>query len=217
VVTAIWNPQNPTGEIGGTGQYGRWYATPDLETYTYHAYGHYTGVVVLDSDYSLQSATPTDLSTIPRAVWSYSRRTLTMAAATIIAVLRGEELAILRGDTLDIDITGLGDISGRSKLWFTVKNDKDLADSGALIQIEETAGLLYINGAAASVAGNGSITVTDAANGNITIELAAVETAKLDDIGRLYWDMQMLDGSGVVQTMTNGRAVIIGDVTRETS
>ena len=90
------------------------------------------------------------------------------------------------------------------------------ADTAADIQIDEATGLLYIMGVAGT-AGNGSIVVTDAAAGDLTITLAAVETAKLSDKGRFWYDIQWLSAAGAVTTLTKGRAHIVGDVTRATS
>ena len=54
-IAAVWNPQNPTEEIGG-GLYSRALTTADEQTYDYYGYAQYTGVVVLDSNYSLQAS-----------------------------------------------------------------------------------------------------------------------------------------------------------------
>jgi hypothetical protein len=54
-VAAVWNPQNPTEEIGG-GLYSRALTTADEQTYDYYAYAQYTGVAILDSNYSLQAS-----------------------------------------------------------------------------------------------------------------------------------------------------------------
>lgn len=140
----------------------------------------------------------------------------TQAVAQQVEALDGTTLTIRRGDSLGVSITGLGDISGRSKLWFTVKSSTGEADSAALIQIEETAGLLYINGAAAGTAANGSITVTDESAGDLTIALDEMETAKLSPSGSLSYDIQILD-SGDITTLTDAEANVTADVTRATS
>ncbi len=155
--------------------------------------------------------TPTSAS----GVWSYSSRTLTQTAATVAAVMSGSSITATRGDTLTAVITGLGSIASRTKLWFTVKDSYDAADTAAIVQIEETGGLLYINGAAAITAANGDITVDNAASGNITITLAAAETAKLTLKSR-YYDVQMLTAT-TVQTMTSGVFEVSADVTKATS
>jgi hypothetical protein len=130
----------------------------------------------------------------------------------------GADVEIVCGDTLVLMFLRLGDISGRDKLWFTLKADRsDDADSASLIQIEETAGLEYIDGAAATVPGNGTITVIDAPSGDITVGLAAVEAAKLDDdTGHLSYDVQMLAGT-TITTLVMGGAVIVADATKATS
>ena len=139
-----------------------------------------------------------------------------MPTVSVRTIPTGDDLDLQRGDTWSITFYRLGNISGRDKLWFTLKDDKDDTDATAWVQIEESAGLEYIAGAAASTSANGSIAVTDAALGNLTVTLAAVESAKLADVGNLYYGVQMLDDP-VVTTMVSGRAVMMGDVTRETS
>ena len=68
---------------------------------------------------------------------SEATRTVTQAAASVTAAVSGSTINITRGDTLSASITGLGDISTRTSLWFTVKHDRSEADTASLIQIEE--------------------------------------------------------------------------------
>lgn len=125
-------------------------------------------------------------------------------------------MILRRGDSwTDDSIDNLGDLSGRTMLWFTAKTGKGQADAAAVFQIEESGGLLFINGAAAGTSANGSITVTDVTAGNITIVLDEVETAKLGP-GTIYWDVQVLD-AGAIKTLGEGTIVIPADVTRATS
>ena len=151
---------------------------------------------------------------IGTAVWASSTRTLTQSATSVASAVAGGTVTIHRGDSLSASITGLGDISGRSKLWFTVKDDRDDADSAAIIQIEETAGLVYLNGAAAGTAANGDITVDDEDDGDITITLDETETDDLTENSGLYYDVQMLDSSDDVTTLSDGPARVTLDVTR---
>ena len=106
------------------------------------------------------------------------------------AVIR-DAIIFNRGDTMLLTFSGLGDITNRANIWFTIKGDKDDADTAALVQIDEDTGLLYINGAAAGVAANGSITVNDASAGNLTVRLEAVESAKVEPCVRAYYDLQV--------------------------
>ena len=139
-----------------------------------------------------------------------------MPTVTVSTIPKGPAIDIYRGDTLSVDVQRLGDISARTNLWFTVKSDKDDADTGAEIQIDENNGLLYIVGAVATVPANGSITVTNAVTGALTVALDEVETAKLTDLGTWFYDIQMITATGV-STLVRGRATIIADATRATS
>lgn len=123
-----------------------------------------------------------------------------------------ERLVVRRGDTFDDRLFGLGDLSGRSDLWFTVKRDRE--DTAAQITISETVGLETINEQTAATPANGSITVLNAARGDIRVQLAAVETVKLTP-WPCWFDVQMITAAGVVSTLTHGKARIIYDVVNE--
>ena len=146
-------------------------------------------------------------------VWAHGTRTLTQSAVSIAAAVSGSDLSIYRGDSLSASITGLGDISGRTRLWLTVKEKASHGDAAATFQIEEGAGLLYIDGEGAGTAGNGAITVDDEDAGDITVTLDEAETAKLRPNNALVYDVQVLDG-GDVTTLTAGDAEVTADVTR---
>jgi len=123
-----------------------------------------------------------------------------------------------RGDTWSIALTSLGDISARTKLWFTIKRTEDDADTDAIVMIEETDGLMYLNGSDASArSSNGSITVSDEDAGDLTIALDEVET---DDLvppqGSYRFDIQYLSASGIT-TIAEGAFRITADITRAVS
>jgi hypothetical protein len=142
-------------------------------------------------------------------------RSYASASSAIAVALEAGVVSIHRGDSLSVAITDLGDISGRSKLWFTVKNKRLDTDAQSIIQIEETAGLIYLNAADASArAANGDITVDDAVAGDITVTLDEVETDDLEPNARLYYDVQMLTAAGAVTTLANDMARVVADVTR---
>ena len=122
-----------------------------------------------------------------------------------------------RGDTMILSFSGMGDLTNRDNIWFTMKGDKDDADTASLVQIDEDTGLLYINGAAAGVPGNGSITVVDVIPGNLTVRLEAVESAKVACCTRTYYDLQVLYTDDTMLTPARGLAHLIGDITRATS
>jgi len=122
-------------------------------------------------------------------------------------------ISIHRGDTWSWSLTGLGDISARTKLYFTLKSSAIHADSDALIQIEESGGLLRLNGAAAESSADGSLEVDDETSGDITITLSAAITAQLTPATGLIYDVQMVTATGV-DTLTAASATITADVTR---
>lgn len=140
------------------------------------------------------------------------------ATAAQGASLSGEDIEIKRGDSWSQPIEGLGDISGREKLWFSVKRKTSDEDDESIIQIEETDGLLYLNAEDASArAANGSITVDDEVAGNITIALEEIETAVLVPQSALVYDVQELTDAGRVTTITEANVDINSDVTRAIS
>jgi hypothetical protein len=126
------------------------------------------------------------------------------------------DVEINAGDSLSLAVNMLGDVTGRQKLWFTVKDRKSHTDAQSLIRIEETVGLEYINGTAATIAGNGDITVDSAIRGDITVTLKGEETVKLVEIpGKVYYDVKWVDATDDEWTLGRGRALILSDVTRE--
>jgi hypothetical protein len=151
-------------------------------------------------------------SSLAAKVWAYATRTLTQTAAQVAAILAGSEITAQRGDTLLVNLTGLGDLTGRTKLWFTVKSSRGHADSQATLMVEETAGLTVVNGAAYAATTDGEIDVTDEAEGDLTITVAEDVT---DDLipSAYFFDIQMLAG-GVVTTLTEGSLTVNADITR---
>jgi len=122
------------------------------------------------------------------------------AVSTLSTLVVGD-VTIIRGDTLILQFEGIGDISTRDNIWFTVKSDKDDADTAADVQCDEDTGLLYINGAAAAVPGNATITVTDAVVGDLTVRIEAIEMAKITTCSRNWYDLQVLWLDGTVSTV----------------
>jgi hypothetical protein len=157
------------------------------------------------------------MANLPAAIWAAATRTLTQSAASAAAAVSGDTITIVRGDTASIALTDLGSLANLSKLYFTVKAREEDADADSLIQIEAAAGLLYINGVTGT-AENGTITIDDATDGDITITLTAAETAKLPTHLTGYYDVEIVRSSGTpVTTLTYGSFVIVDDATRAVS
>ena len=92
-------------------------------------------------------------------------------------------------------VTGLGDISDRSRLYFTAKRALGGADSDAIVQLEETDGLLYIGGAAPTLATLGTLTVDDETVGNITGTVDPSVTGLSPEI--VFCDVKLVTAAGV--------------------
>lgn len=151
------------------------------------------------------------------AVWAYASRTLTTAIAAVSPppVISGDLITIIQADTMVLNFTGLGALTGRSKLWFSVKDSVDDEDSEAVIFIEESAGLVTLNGAAGT-SGQGGITVTDAGTGAITVTLDEAAAAQLTlKRGRAYSVKSLI--SGVATTHTRGTADVSWTAAKATS
>ena len=145
--------------------------------------------------------------------WAAPVRTLTSSAAVTAAVVAGSNITVTRGDTWSVSLIGLGSLTTHSKLWFTVKSNAGDADTAALLQIEHAGELLYLNGAAALTAADGTLVVDVEATGNITITLKPA-SSRLLAVGSYSYDVQLLDVDGSVHTLTSGVLVVSNDYTR---
>lgn len=134
----------------------------------------------------------------------------------------GATVTAYRASTWDVTLTGLGVLTGWTKLVVTLRSDLDADDDDSLVQIQLSSpsaasdGLLYINGAAATTKANGSIVVNDAVTGSITISLAAVESAKLSH-QRTKYDVKKFVGSTATFMSTEGIWQIKASPTRASS
>jgi len=153
--------------------------------------------------------------TIPTSTVVLSDLSDAVVASTATAA--AGEILIYRGDSMDQDVADLGDISTRAgeKVWFTVKEQLDDLDADAIIMIGETTGLMILNGedVSATRAAEGTITVTDAVAGDITIWMNPTATDELTPTAKLSYDIQWADGTDVT-TPAMGRCRVRADATR---
>ena len=123
-----------------------------------------------------------------------------------------------RGTTWVITITGLGVLDNISQLWFTLRKRESDVESKSLVQISLTQGLLIVNGAPASTASNGSITISDDTNGDVVILVKPAETINFPVMSNLHYDLKVLRTSGSVELIHYSNKFSIGkDVTRKIS
>jgi hypothetical protein len=112
---------------------------------------------------------------------------------------------LVRGDdwTLKLVLTSEGsvlDITGYT-FWFTLKENVDDADPGAL-QVTATPDI--------------STSPTEASQGIIYIKVPRADTNNLS--AKTYnYDVQQVDNSGNVQTLLLGKVKVVKDITRSTT
>jgi len=72
VDTVVWNgTQHPTEEVDNCGTYMRRYTSADLSVFSYYVAAHYTGAVVLDTDYAM-GAISEEATTFPAGAIEYT-------------------------------------------------------------------------------------------------------------------------------------------------
>ena len=124
---------------------------------------------------------------------------VTVVSPTSVA---GNVITVRAGDSWSIPINGLGNIGGRTKLWFAI-NKSGAPDSAALIFVEATGGLTVVNGASYATTSHGSITVNDQTAGNVMVAINKTATALLRG-GDSTWAVKMLDSAGIATTLVEG-------------
>lgn len=143
------------------------------------------------------------------AIWAHESRTLTQTAAQVAASVSGSDLAIVRAVTFEATLTGLNIPATWSKIYFSVKKYRAVADTDAVVQIVVsnpaaplTDGLLRINRTAGTLA-HGSLVVSQVA-GTVAITLADNASALLVDDAYVYDAKALLtDGTSVLLTAAN--------------
>ena len=121
-----------------------------------------------------------------------------------------------RGDRLSVSLPLLGNISARSKLWWTAKRSLSHPDDEAILALTEAGGLVRLNGEAAADSSKGSLTVDNATTGAVTLYVHESVMATLDPVHALFWDCQFKAAS-VLSTPKRGQFTVLPDVTQATS
>lgn len=194
------------------------------------AYNGTTKVATVNKNWAVQPDNTTTYVMLPTGmlylaglvsdIWSAGTRTLTQAAIAPQASISAGNLIGVRGDTISLSVTGLGSLANYSALYFTAKTGFGLPDAESTLQIVKkpggSDGLLWLN-AAATTSSWGSITITDANAGDITIALTADASKELA-VNLYNYDIQIVRSAGTpVSTLATGRLSIIEDVTRSIS
>jgi len=154
--------------------------------------------------------------TVASNVWSYGTRTLTYAIVGVTAPTIEDELTLMKYSTIYLTLTGLGSLTNKTNMWFTMKEQTEARDQASLLQVDTTTGLLYLNSLTVDAnnyptltAADVHITVDDAAAGDITIRIDQ-EVAELLPTFEAYpvvWDCKVLNAGDVV-ILAQGTAYI---------
>lgn len=116
------------------------------------------------------------------------------------------DLRLVRGDTysLPFAITDSNDDAVNLTsytVWFTMKYQTADLDAAAVMQLETGSG----------------ISITSAAGGTGTIDIAASDWATYSTGKNLVWDLQIKHTDGTVTTVDSGRVLVTQDVTITTT
>ena len=112
-------------------------------------------------------------------------------------------LTIVRFSDFSVLLTGLGSLTSRDDVVFTVKASETDTDDQALVQASETGGLLRLNGEAASDSTQATITVTDESTGSVRIELSNEVTAALAAAETRPYSVKLIRSNGEAVELTN--------------
>lgn len=148
-------------------------------------------------------------------VWSYIVRTLTQAADSLQDIIDGATVTRKRGDYWSVSRTGLGDISGRTALYVTMKSAYDNTDAKATLKIEENDGLQIAHASDDVTDTDAAIAIDDETLGNITYTVKSPVTVDMVPAEYIV-DVQMIDANGP-QTLEEHGFIVTADVTRATS
>lgn len=202
----------------------------DAMTETPVASGRYLGTFVSPATTASYDGVIQDASGISYSSFSFSTdsagnqiqpssvATLTVQQAAAISgadIGSPGQLTIYRATTAVQAVTSVGSLTGRTKLWLTVKStatyQNDASDADSILQLTESGGLLILNGSSYGTPSDGSLVVTNDSNATVTLTLKPAATMLLLP-GNYRYDIKA-DFSGVITEMAQGDFVIKATVT----
>ena len=126
-----------------------------------------------------------------------------VSATVIDDGVDGNSISFQHASYTTLNLSFGTDITGYSELYFSIKDGPKKLDSESILQID-TSGLKYLDGSEASTATDGSITVTDATAGDITVTIKDDAALYVPINDRLIWDISWVDSSGNKRTPKKG-------------
>ena len=142
------------------------------------------------------------------------RLTVSAVSASRSSTSRTARSTLLRGDTLAITLSGLGEIERSAESLVYVKSKRTDPDSAAILLVEETSGLLVLVGAEPAEGETAMASVEEAESDAVTVLVSASASRKLPVTTTGVWDVQVRDEEGNVRTLVHGALKITADVTQ---
>ena len=160
-------------------------------------------------------------TTIPGLINALNDATPTQVAALVYAMIQAlvdveiptSTLTQYIGDTWAVPLEGI-DLSDMDDMILTIKGSLDDADSGAVVQVRKTGGLIVFQGAGPASALAGTLTKTDDTAALLT--LTAAYSTQLAANRQAVWSLKKVAGS-TWTTMREGIWAIKAAATRATS
>lgn len=118
-----------------------------------------------------------------------------------------DTMTLRAGDDWTASFTNLGNLTGIDDLVFAIKRAPTDPDDDAVVLVTVDAGLERINGKAATAA-EGSLTVDDELDGNITFELQAEASVLLPKTTDSFYAIKSVPSGGGGTTLQTGRVII---------
>jgi len=150
--------------------------------------------------------TLSSFGTLVATIWSYATRTTTSASTAPGTGLTAQVWTAIRGDTLSRTLSTIAADATITKAQLTVKSNSSQADSSAVMAIDSTSGLLYLNGEDPG-AYTGTLVI---ATGVLTVPAATM--ARLTPKSYEY-DIQVWR-TAVVSTIETGTFKVVVDITK---
>ena len=150
-------------------------------------------------------------------------RTLSQGAESVIASVIGGDVTVYSHTTIDVTLTGLANMTGYKKIWFTAKRARENTDAESTLQlllsnpVDGTAdGLIYINRTLcdATLRAKGEIQYLSATSIRLLIEAGA---NTLGDEDSIYYDVKaQLSDDSVIPISEEGKFTCKLAITRDT-
>lgn len=150
-----------------------------------------------------------------QTIWSYHNRSLIQPGVNLELVPTSETITLYRDSSNTIAFSNLGDLSNRTEVWFTIKDNLNETDTLAILQIKETTGITFINKSDGSnIVFEGSLIVTDDGTATITLSPTASQNLPYFQVTPIEWDLKIAFANGNVIPLRTGMVYIKATATR---